>query len=168
MPANTIRAWVIGMLLCTIGSGVNMLFSLRNPSISITTYVIQLIAYPLGLGWDLIMPDRVWNVWGVKFNLRPGKFNFKEHVVITAMSNVSFHRRWISSIVFANCVYIGCVRWRRFILDRRSYRSATLLWSILWMGFPNPFRYYDTLHRIWSRWSSKEIPCLAGGHDMAC
>ncbi len=89
VPANTIRAWVIGLLLCTIGSGINMLFSLRNPTVSINTYVIQLIAYPIGLGWDIIMPDRVWNVFGVKFNLRPGKFNFKEHVVIVAMSNVS-------------------------------------------------------------------------------
>ena len=50
--------------------------------------VIQLIAYPIGLGWDLIFPDRVFNVMGVQFNLKPGKFNFKEHVIIVAMSNV--------------------------------------------------------------------------------
>lgn len=92
LPANTIRAWVIGMILCTIGSGVNMIFSLRNPSITITTYVVQLVAYPLGLGWDLIMPDREWNLFGLKFNLKPGKFNYKEHVVIVAMSNVSNSR----------------------------------------------------------------------------
>jgi hypothetical protein len=89
VPANTVRAWVIGLILCTIGSGVNMLFSLRNPSVAITTYVIQLIAYPIGLGWDLVMPDKEWNLLGLRFNLRPGKFNFKEHVVIVAMSNVS-------------------------------------------------------------------------------
>ena len=65
-----------------------MLFSLRNPSVTITTYVVQLISYPIGLGWDLVMPDRVWNLCGLKFNLRPGKFNYKEHVVIVAMSNV--------------------------------------------------------------------------------
>jgi OPT oligopeptide transporter protein len=88
VPANTIRAWAIGMLLCTVGSAINMLFSLRNPSITITTYVIQLIAYPIGLGWDLVMPDHEFNVCGVRFNLKPGKFNFKEHVVIVVMSNV--------------------------------------------------------------------------------
>ncbi len=89
VPANTIRAWVIGMILCTLGSGVNMLFSLRNPNISITTYVIQLIAYPIGLAWDLVMPDRQWNLFGLRFNLKPGRFNYKEHVIIVAMSNVS-------------------------------------------------------------------------------
>ncbi|ERS99485.1 OPT family small oligopeptide transporter [Sporothrix schenckii ATCC 58251] len=90
LPANTIRAWTIGLILCTIGSGVNMLFSLRNPSVSVTTYVIQLVAYPIGLLWDLIFPDRVWNLFGLKFNLRPGKFNFKEHVIIVVMSNAAY------------------------------------------------------------------------------
>lgn len=55
MPANTIRAWVIGMLLTTIAVSMNMLFSLRNPSISITTYVVQLVAYPLGKGWHKVI-----------------------------------------------------------------------------------------------------------------
>ncbi|KAI1473658.1 small oligopeptide transporter [Daldinia eschscholtzii] len=90
LPANTIRAWIIGLILCTVGSAVNMLFSLKNPTIQVTTYVIQLIAYPIGLGWDLIFPDRQFNIWGVKFNFKPGKFNFKEHVVIVAMSNAAY------------------------------------------------------------------------------
>lgn len=89
LPANTVRAWVIGLLLCTIGSAINMLFSLRNPSVTINTYVVQLVAYPVGLAWDLVMPDRQWNLFGLKFNLRPGRFNYKEHVVIVVMSNVS-------------------------------------------------------------------------------
>ncbi|KAI0868299.1 OPT family small oligopeptide transporter [Hypoxylon argillaceum] len=90
LPANTIRAWAIGLILCTVGSAVNMLFSLRNPSITITTYVIQLVAYPIGLGWDLIFPNRVFTFMGIKFNFKPGKFNFKEHVVIVAMSNAAY------------------------------------------------------------------------------
>jgi hypothetical protein len=89
VPVNTIRAWVIGLTLCTIGSGVNMLFSLRNPTVLLTTYVIQLVAYPIGLGWDLVFPDREFSILGLKFNLKPGPFNIKEHVVIVCMSNVS-------------------------------------------------------------------------------
>ena len=88
LPANTIRAWVIGLLLCTIGSGVNMLFSMRNPSILVTTYVIQLVAYPIGKGWDLIMPNHEFKIGPLRFNLKPGNFNFKEHVIIVVMSNV--------------------------------------------------------------------------------
>jgi hypothetical protein len=50
VPANTIRAWVIGMFATTVVSGVNLLFSLRNPSINIYVYVVQLLAYPVGVG----------------------------------------------------------------------------------------------------------------------
>ncbi|KAI0124710.1 OPT family small oligopeptide transporter [Xylariales sp. AK1849] len=90
LPANTIRAWTIGLILCTVGSAVNMLFSLRNPSITITTWVIQLVAYPIGLGWDLIFPDKEFKVFGFCFNFKPGKFNFKEHVIIVVMSNAAY------------------------------------------------------------------------------
>jgi len=93
LPANTIRAWFIGLLLCTVGSGINMLFSMRNPSILVTTYVIQLVAYPIGRGWDLIMPDREFRIGRLRFNLKPGRFNFKEHVIIVVMSNVSVSPR---------------------------------------------------------------------------
>ncbi|CAL3966715.1 unnamed protein product, partial [Diplocarpon coronariae] len=40
------------MLWCTIGSGVNMLFSLRNPSIYLTPVVTLLMSYPCGLAWQ--------------------------------------------------------------------------------------------------------------------
>lgn len=84
------RAWVIGMLLTTIGSGLNALFTLRSPAISITSIVAQLVAYPLGVGWSWAMPNRQFNTFGVKWNLNPGPFNFKEHTIIVIMANASF------------------------------------------------------------------------------
>jgi len=90
LPCNTIRMWVISMLMTTIGSGLNMLFSLRSPSITITSYVAQLIVYPVGLAWDKVMPNRQHTTFGVKWNLNPGPFNFKEHAMIVIMANASF------------------------------------------------------------------------------
>ncbi|KAK3694789.1 putative isp4 protein [Podospora appendiculata] len=109
MPASTIRAWTIGLLLCTIGSAVNMLLSLRNPTILLSTLVIQLISYPIGLGWDKIFPDRVFNVLGVKFNLKPGPFNFKEHVIIVVMSNAAYGggALYATDVIIAQEVWYG-------------------------------------------------------------
>lgn len=45
-PVDTIRAWTIGMLLCTIVAAVNILMGLRKSPVSITSSVVQLIAYP--------------------------------------------------------------------------------------------------------------------------
>lgn len=47
VPCNTIRAWTIGLLMVCIGSSVNTLFSLRNPSIGLGTLLAQLIAWPV-------------------------------------------------------------------------------------------------------------------------
>ena len=90
LPVNTIRAWVLGFLMVTLGSGLNMLFSLRNPSISISAFVAQLVAYPLGVGWDRIMPTRQFRTFGYTWSFNPGPFNMKEHALITIMANVSF------------------------------------------------------------------------------
>lgn len=90
VPSSTIRAWVIGLILCTVGSGLNSLFSLRAPAITITSVVAQLVAYPLGVGWTWIMPNHTFRIFGLSFNLNPGPFNIKEHTLIVVMANASF------------------------------------------------------------------------------
>jgi hypothetical protein len=90
MPTNTIRAWTIGLFVVTVGSALNMLFSLRQPSIAITSFVAQLVSYPLGRGWDLIMPRRRFRTFGIEWSLNPSPFNQKEHTLITIMANVTF------------------------------------------------------------------------------
>ncbi|KXS97602.1 hypothetical protein AC578_5748 [Pseudocercospora eumusae] len=90
VPTSTIRAWTIGLVLTTIVSGVNGLFFLRYPIINIPPYVVQLIAYPLGVGWAKVMPNREFSFLGLKANLNPGPFNVKEHVIIVAMANAAF------------------------------------------------------------------------------
>src|SRR5271163_4629857 len=69
-PVNTFRVWFLGMLFVTVGSGLNMLLSMRNPSIIITSIVCQLLSFPLGKGLARI-PGPKW------FN--PGPFSMKEH-----------------------------------------------------------------------------------------
>lgn len=46
MPVSTIRAWVIGAILCTVVAACNILLSLRRAPIAITSTVVQLISYP--------------------------------------------------------------------------------------------------------------------------
>ncbi|KAI5300683.1 hypothetical protein KEM55_005801, partial [Ascosphaera atra] len=90
LPTNTIRMWSIALLLCTIASALNALFSLRQPSISITPIVVQLVAYPLGVFWTWVMPNRTFKTFGMKWNLNPGPFNIKEHAAIVIMANAAF------------------------------------------------------------------------------
>lgn len=89
-PANTLRAWILGLFFVTIASGVNMLLSMRSPAISIPVVVIQLLVYPVGCFWARIMPARKFNTFGVVWSLNPGSFNIKEHTVVTLMASVTY------------------------------------------------------------------------------
>jgi OPT family small oligopeptide transporter len=90
VPANTIRAWTIGLLMTTVCSSLNALFLLRYPNISIGPYVVQLISYPMGVWWARFLPNKEFSIFGLKANFNPGPFNVKEHVIIVAMSNAAF------------------------------------------------------------------------------
>ena len=65
-----------------IGSVLNQLFSLRQPSVTISAFVGQLLAYPVGVAWARMMPIGILN---------PDRhFNVKEHALITIMANATF------------------------------------------------------------------------------
>ncbi|KAJ9145129.1 Small oligopeptide transporter, OPT family [Pleurostoma richardsiae] len=107
LPANTIRAWVIGMVFATIGSALNMLFSMRAPSIIITTYVAQLLCHPVGILWSKFLPDREFKTFGIRWNLNPGPWNIKEHCLVVIMANVTFGggAAYSTDIILAQVAY---------------------------------------------------------------
>ncbi|KAF2453513.1 OPT family small oligopeptide transporter [Lineolata rhizophorae] len=107
MPANTIRAWVLGMTLSIIGSGINTLFSLRQPSISIGAVVAQLVSFALGKAWARWLPSKQRTLFGIRWNLNPGPFNVKEHAVIIVMASVSFSQAYATDIIIAQDKFYG-------------------------------------------------------------
>ncbi|RDW83806.1 uncharacterized protein DSM5745_04132 [Aspergillus mulundensis] len=76
-PVLTLRMFVLGIIFCIVVSGLNTLYTLRTPSITISASVVLLLAYPLGKLWEKTIP--AWTVplgpWA--FNLNPGSFNTK-------------------------------------------------------------------------------------------
>lgn len=90
LPCNTVRAWTIGLVLVVVGASMNTLFSLRQPSISISSLIAQIIAWPIGHGWARFVPDKQFTTFGKTWSLNPCPFNVKEHAVIVVMASVSF------------------------------------------------------------------------------
>lgn len=125
LPQNTIRAWVSGLILTTVGCGMNMLFSFHSPSFAITTFVTSILAWPIGNFWAWIVPD--WKIFGASLN--PGPFNVKEHTIITIMANVSFGTgaAYATDILLAqNMFYKSNFGWGYNLL---------LIWSTQCIGF---------------------------------
>ncbi|KAL2843776.1 OPT oligopeptide transporter protein-domain-containing protein [Aspergillus pseudodeflectus] len=97
-PAGTIRAWTIGLLFVVLLSFVNQLFSVRQPAIRVEGAVVQLLSFPLGKAWEKWLPVGEFSLFGHTLKLNPGKFNQKEHMLISIMANVASalpHSRYI-------------------------------------------------------------------------
>lgn len=88
--SSTIRAWIIGMFFTTVGSALNMLFSMRQPYIVIPSYIAQVVAYPVGKTWERFMPNKSFRFFGYEIHLNPGPFSRKEHAIVVIMANATF------------------------------------------------------------------------------
>lgn len=92
----TLRMWVLAIGFCVVASGLNTLYTLRKPSLTVGSDAVLLLAYPLGKLWEKAMP--AWNVpLGVwSFNLNPGPFSTK-----VCVGSNSKKRGWIADSGFS-------------------------------------------------------------------
>ncbi|EPQ31325.1 uncharacterized protein PFL1_01509 [Pseudozyma flocculosa PF-1] len=107
MPVMTFRTWVLGMLFTIVIPGLNQLLSYRFPTLTISSFVTQLLCYPMGVFMAKVLPEKVIKTPFGSFTLNPGPFNVKEHTVITVMSNVTYQRAYSSQIAAVQRVTYG-------------------------------------------------------------
>lgn len=88
MAQNTVRMWVIGLFMTTVGCILNTIFYLHSPVFVISTFVASMVAWPLGRLWEKLVPN--YTFFNGKIQLNPGPFNLKEHALITIMATISF------------------------------------------------------------------------------
>lgn len=100
IPCSTIRAWILGFILCCCVAFINGFFEIRQPPIFVYGTVPQLLAYPLGTACAALLPDVGFTLWGVRHSLNPGPFNRKEHMLVTIMSSVANTAPYTNSIVW--------------------------------------------------------------------
>lgn len=76
-PVLTLRMFLLGIIFCIVVSGLNTLYTLRTPSITISSSVVLLLAYPFGKLWEKAIPSWTVPLGAWSFNLNPGPFNTK-------------------------------------------------------------------------------------------
>jgi OPT family small oligopeptide transporter len=101
VPVNTFRAWFLGIFFTLLLAAVNVIFSLRNPSITVSGLVAQLAAYPMGVGLAAILPTKKFKIFGKTCSLNPGPFNIKEHTLITVMASVAYSPAYATDIILS-------------------------------------------------------------------
>ncbi|KAJ3368645.1 hypothetical protein GGF31_006207 [Allomyces arbusculus] len=82
-PSLTFRVWVLGLLFACLLGAMNQLFTFRTTVFQVSSYVAVLLAYPLGVLMAATIPAVQVNLGPLGgFNLNPGPFSVKEHVLI--------------------------------------------------------------------------------------
>ncbi|CAL9093315.1 unnamed protein product, partial [Musa acuminata var. zebrina] len=88
LPVMTFRAWFLGLTSCSLLIFLNTFFTYRTQPLTISAILMQIAVLPIGRLMASVLPDREVNLlpgWG--FNLNPGPFNIKEHVIITIFAS---------------------------------------------------------------------------------
>ncbi|KAG8220066.1 OPT oligopeptide transporter [Butyriboletus roseoflavus] len=127
IPVNTFRAWLLGLFYTIAVSALNQIFSMRYPSVFITSIVPLLTALPLGKALERILPTTRFPTFGYTWTLNPGPFNIKEHVLITIMASVVSNGAYATDIVATQRLLYN-------EMPSRSYQ-ITLAISMQLLGF---------------------------------
>ncbi|KAL2333811.1 hypothetical protein Fmac_015024 [Flemingia macrophylla] len=88
LPSFTFRTWILGTLACALLSFLNQFFGYRREPLSVTAISAQIAVVPVGHLMATSVTERAFmkgTRW--EFTLNPGKFNVKEHVLITIFAS---------------------------------------------------------------------------------
>ena len=91
--------------MCTIVAACNILLGLRISPIIIGPTVVQLAAYPMGMGWAKFVPDWRFRLFGHEISTNPGPFNMKEHMIIVIMTAAGASSSYAIDILLAQEVF---------------------------------------------------------------
>jgi hypothetical protein len=91
IPVETIRAYFLGIGWAVIGTVVNTFFAPRFPTINLTSAVIQIILYPMGLALQYTLPNWGVTIRGTRHSLNPGPWSYKEQMFATLTFNVAIY-----------------------------------------------------------------------------
>lgn len=96
MPVETIRVYILGVIWTAVGSFINQFFAERNPSITLSHSVVQILLYPSGMFLALVLPKYKLKVWKWVIDLNPGPWNHKEQMLATIFYSVSSSKPYVS------------------------------------------------------------------------
>ncbi|CZR63038.1 related to Oligopeptide transporter 2 [Phialocephala subalpina] len=88
-PCETFRSYFLGLVWMAGTTALNTFFSPRQPAITITASVLQLLIAPCGIFFAKVLPDWGITVFGTRHSLNPGPWSYKEQMFATIIFNIS-------------------------------------------------------------------------------
>ncbi|KAI5967420.1 hypothetical protein CANMA_003063 [Candida margitis] len=89
IPCETFRVYLLGIIWTCLGTFINQFFAERQPTITLSSTVVQLFLYPSGKLAERILPKKVIKLGKWHIDLNPGPWNHKEQMLTTIFYSVS-------------------------------------------------------------------------------
>ncbi|KAL0579510.1 hypothetical protein V5O48_002503 [Marasmius crinis-equi] len=167
LPCFTFRMWTLGLGLSCFGAVLGQIFYFRPQTIFVSPLFLQIIAYILGVGLEVVIPGPGNVTPGLKTRdtafwrfFNPGPFNLKEHVAITIFASTASESALAISIFAADSLYYnispnaGVGIFTLIGSQLLGYGMGGLMRSFLvyptYIVFPNllpTVQLFDALHR---------------------
>jgi len=157
MPAETFRAYAIGIIFTLIASAISNVTDHREQPLCIDPAIIQLIAYPVGRFWGKYFPDIRIGFGRMSFKLNPGPFTVKEHTLITAMANVGVFPPYAVGLIIVQINKYGSHHCSKLLTNR------TKLWVYVQLSSACQYRN----DRLWTRWHVSKVAGVSERYDLA-
>lgn len=139
LPAFTIRVALIGSFFAIIGAGISQLFFYKSNSPSFSSYFVILISLPIGRWMARTFPRQSMHIpfTRISFDLNPGPFNMKEHLLIAVLSSCAAVSAYAADIINIGELF--------FDVHLGLLSSITLLLTTQTLGFSFAGLVHDLL-----------------------
>lgn len=100
------RVFLLGILLGCTGAAVGQIFFFKSNGIGFNTFLIILVSYPMGKALERLLPHHTIS-WGNRwsFELNPGRFTLKEHLLIGVLASGASGSAYAGDIVAVQDLY---------------------------------------------------------------
>lgn len=99
LPTLTFRVFTVGSIFCVLGAGISQLFFYKSNSPSFSSYFVILISLPIGKAMARRLPKKRVHFLRWSFELNPGPFSIKEHLLIAILASSGASSAYASDIL---------------------------------------------------------------------
>ena len=87
-PCETFRAYVLGIFFMCGSTCLNTFFSQRQPAISLSSLIMQLLVAPLGMAWAKVIPNWHIHLGKKRIAINNGPWTYKEQCFSTILFTI--------------------------------------------------------------------------------
>lgn len=99
IPAETTRAYILGMILVILGTGVNQFFEPRMPHIKVHSHLLQVLLLPIARVFEKL-PRWQFKVMGKQVTINPGPWTYKEQTFVTIIFGITQNLAYVNDQVY--------------------------------------------------------------------